>query len=35
MRISDTSVSHHVGDGPDEINYSRDRDHTALADEEP
>jgi len=35
MWISDAGVSHHVGDGPDEINYSRDRDHTAVADEEP
>jgi len=35
MRISDAGVSHHVGDGPEEIDYSRDRDHTAVADEEP
>jgi len=35
MWISDAGVSHHVGDGPDEIDYSRDRDHTAVADEEP
>jgi len=35
MFHSEAGTSHHVGDGPDEINYGRDRDHTALADEEP
>lgn len=35
MRISDAGVSHHVGDRPDGIDCSRDRDHTAVADGEP
>ena len=35
MWISDAGTSHHVGGGLDGINYSRDRDHTAVADEEP
>jgi len=35
MRLNNAGVSHHAGDGPDGIDYSRDRDHTAVADEEP
>lgn len=35
MRLTNAGVSHHVGDGPDGIDYSRDRDQTAIADKEP
>lgn len=32
MFIADGGTSHHVGDGPDGIDYGRDRDHTAVAE---
>ncbi len=32
MFIAAGGTSHHVGDGPDGIDHSRDRDHTAIAE---
>ncbi len=32
MFIADGGTSHHVGDGPDGIDYGRDHDHTAIAE---
>ena len=35
MFIEDNGVSYHEGDGPDGINHTLDRDHVAVADQEP
>jgi len=32
--LTDTGVSHHVGDGMDGIDYNRDRDHVAIPEKE-